>query len=113
MHLLLDESLPRRLSRHLTAETVHTVYDRDWSGLKNGELLRAAETDYDVFVTADQNLEYQRNLRGFAIGVVVLVARTNRVQDLLPLIPDLLRACSSVGHGEVVRVKPNPEPDEG
>ncbi|MFH1763624.1 MAG: DUF5615 family PIN-like protein [Gemmatimonadota bacterium] len=113
MRLLLDESLPRRLSRHLTAETVHTVYDREWSGLKNGELLRAAETEYDVFVTADQNLKYQQNLRGFAIGVVVLSARTNRIQDLLPLVPDLLRACSSVGRGEIVRVKADPEAAEG
>ena len=109
MRLLLDESLSRRLSRHLAAETVHTVYDRNWSGLKNGELLRAAEAEYDVFVTADQNLEYQQNLKGFSIGVVVVAARTNRIQDLLPLVPNLLGACSSVGPGEVVRVGPNPE----
>jgi predicted nuclease of predicted toxin-antitoxin system len=104
VRLLLDESLPRRLSGHLTAETVHTVYDRNWSGLKNGELLRAAEAEYDVFVTADQNLEYQQNLKGFSIGVVVIAARTNRIQDLLPLVPNLQSARSSVVHREVVRV---------
>jgi hypothetical protein len=59
-----------------------------------------------VFVTADQNLEYQQNLRGFAIGVVVVSAHINRIEDLLPLVPALERACASVGQGEVVRIKP-------
>ncbi len=54
MRLLLDESLPRRLARHLADAEADTVYDRGWSGLKNGDLLRAAEAEYDVFVTADQ-----------------------------------------------------------
>jgi predicted nuclease of predicted toxin-antitoxin system len=105
VRLLLDESLPRRLARHLTTEKVDTVYDRQWSGFKNGELLRAAESEYDVFLTADQNLEYQQNLRGFAIGVVVVAARTNRIEDLLPLVPELASACAAVRHGEVVRVR--------
>ena len=113
MRLLLDESLPQRLARHLTAEKVDTVHDRQWSGFKNGELLRAAEAEYDVFVTADQNLEYQQNLRGFAIGVVVVAARTNRIEDLIPLVPELERACASVGHGAVVRVEANAGSGEG
>ena len=105
MRLLLDESLPRRLTRHLADHEVDTVYDRGWSGLKNGDLLRAAEDEYDVFVTADQNLRYQQNLTGFGIGVVVLVAHTNRLEDLTPLIPELLEACSSVLGGEVKAVR--------
>ena len=105
MRLLLDESLPRRLAQHLADVEVDTVFDREWSGLKNGELLRAAEDDYDVFVTADQNLQYQQNLTGFGLGIVVLAARTNRLDDLTPLIPKLLEACSSVEGGTVVVVR--------
>ena len=90
MRLLLDESIPRRLARHLTGVDVDTVFDRNWAGLRNGELLRAAEPDYDVFVTADQNLQYQQNLEGFEIRVAVLAARTNRLHDLLVLVPELL-----------------------
>ena len=105
MRLLLDESLPRRLARHLTGVEVDTVHDRSWSGLKNGELLRLAESDYDVFVTADQNLQYQQNLGGFEIGVVVLRGQTNRLEDLLPLVPDLIEASTRVAHGEVVLVR--------
>jgi predicted nuclease of predicted toxin-antitoxin system len=102
MRLLLDESVPRRLARHLAGVEVDTVHDRTWSGLKNGELLRAAESEYDVFVTADQNLQYQQHLPGFAIGVVVLAARTNRLEDLLPLVSQLLAACPGLSKGEVV-----------
>jgi len=106
VRLLLDESIPRRLARHLTCVDVETVYDRHWSGLKNGEWLRAAEPDYDVFVTADQNLQYQQNLQGFQIRVAVFAARTNRLEDLLPLVPELLRICGSLAPGEVRVIRP-------
>ena len=112
MRLLLDESLPRRLARHLTGVDVDTVYDRQWSGLKNGELLRDAEPDYAVFVTADQNLQYQQNLQGFEIRVVVLAARTNRLQDLLSLVPELLEACGAMAPGEVRVIRSGPASTE-
>lgn len=105
MRLLLDESLPRRLARHVAGVEVDTVYDRDWSGLKNGDLLRAAESEYNVFVTADQNLQYQQHLQGFKIGIVVLAGRTNRLEDLLPLVRQLVEASLNVKHGEVVVVR--------
>jgi len=105
VRLLLDESLPRRLARQLSGAQVDTVFDRGWSGRKNGDLLGAAQSDYDVFVTADQNLQYQQNLRGFEIGVVVLAGRTNRLDDLLVLVPELLEACRTVSHGEVCVIR--------
>ena len=98
-------SLPRRLAQHLADTEADTVFDRGWSGLKNGELLRVAEAEYDVFVTADQNLQYQQNLAGFGLLVVVLAARTNRLEDLIPLVPKLLEACSSSENGTVVVVR--------
>ena len=63
MRILLDESLPRRLIGELPGHTVSTVTENVWSALENGELLRAAAGSFDVFLTADQNLEYQQNLR--------------------------------------------------
>jgi predicted nuclease of predicted toxin-antitoxin system len=112
VRLLLDESIPRRLARHLTGVEVDTVYDRKWSGLTNGELLRAAEPDYDVFVTVDQNLQYQQNLQGFQIRVAVLAARTNRLDDLLPLVPELLRVCGALSPGEVRLIRSGSESAE-
>ena len=60
MKVLLDENLPHRLRNHLGSHDVFTVRYQGWSGLKNGELLRAAENDgFDVFLTGDQTLSYE------------------------------------------------------
>ena len=56
MRILLDESLPRRLSRALGEHTVTTVVEAGWSGVKNGRLLELAAGQFDVFITADRNL---------------------------------------------------------
>ena len=101
MRVLLDESLPRGLVRHFTEGEIETVFDRGWSGLNNGDLLRLASVDFDVFITADQNLQYQQNLAGFEIGVVVLAAPSNRLQDLLPLLREAGEASQSARPGEV------------
>jgi len=101
LRLLLDESVPRRLKRHLTTHDVDSVHDRNWDGLKNGALLKAAEAEYDVLVTVDQKLPYQQHLPHFRIRVVVLAGITNRLEDLVPLIPDLLRHCEALQEGHV------------
>jgi predicted nuclease of predicted toxin-antitoxin system len=90
MRILLDESLPSELKTELQGHDVLTVQEAGWSGLSNGELLARAAGKFDVFVTADQNLQYQQNLAALPVAVVVLVARSNRMQDLRPLLPDLL-----------------------
>ena len=57
----------------LTDHHVETAYERGWSTLENGELLRAAEAEgFDVFVTTDRNLQHQQNLSGRIIAIVVL-----------------------------------------
>ncbi len=89
MRILLDESLPGELKAELPGPDVRTVQEAGWSGLSNGELLARAAGKFDVFVTADQNLQYQQNLSALPVAVVVLVARSNRMQDLRPLLPDL------------------------
>ena len=104
MRLLLDESVPRRLKRHLATHDVDSVHDRNWDGLKNGALLKAAEAEYDVLVTADQKLQFQQNLPHYRIRLVVLAGVTNRLEDLVPLIPDLLRHCETLQEGQAVIV---------
>ncbi len=56
MSILLDECLPRRLKREIGDHEVVTVPEMRWAGIKNGDLLRRAEREFDVFVTVDQNL---------------------------------------------------------
>ena len=96
MHILIDECLPKKLKQELHRHTVFTVQEKGWSGLENGDLLRVAENEFDVWVTADKNVEYQQNLDRFDIAVVVLVASRNRLDALLPLMPQLHEVLGSV-----------------
>jgi len=102
MKVLLDESLPRPLKRELSGHEVMTVPEVGWAGKDNGELLQLASLEFDVFVTADQGLQYQQDLSGYDIAVVTLVARTNRLEDLKPIVPRLLEVLPALKAGEVV-----------
>ena len=82
-----------------------TVPQVGWAGIQNGELLRLAQVQFDVFVTVDCNLSFQQHLRQFTIAVIVLQAPTNRLEDLCPLIPQLHRMLPSAPpKGQVSRV---------
>ena len=104
MRILLDESLPIELRDDLPQHAVRSVREMGWSALKNGELLVRATNQFDEFVTADQNLQYQQNLKILPIAVAVLVARSNRIQSLKPLLPDLLSALTSLEPRTLFRV---------
>lgn len=75
-----------------------------WSTIKNGELLVLAARDFDVFVTVDRNLSFQQNLTSHSIAVLVLRAKTNRLSDLRPLLPELLAAIDEAVPGRAVFV---------
>jgi hypothetical protein len=75
-----------------------------WSTIRNGELLASAAREFDVFVTVDRNLSFQQNLPAFSIAVVVLRAKTNRLSDLRPLVPDSLAAIPTAKRGAVTYV---------
>jgi hypothetical protein len=62
-------------------------------------LLTLASKQFDVFVTVDRNLSFQQNLASFSITVVVLQAKSNRLADLRPLVPNLLSAIESTPPG--------------
>ena len=91
MRILLDESLPKDLAPLITGHEVTTVRAAGWSSIKNGKLLALAATRFDVFLTADRNLEYQQNLSTLPIAVIVLFVRRTRVQAIEPSIPELLK----------------------
>ena len=104
MRILLDESRPRPLARLLPGHEVRTVAEMGWSGTRNGPLLTLAAADFDVLLTADQNLEYQQNLRALPIAVAVLVAASNRIESLRPLTPELLRVLPTLKRGDLTRI---------
>lgn len=105
MHILIDECLPKKLKRELSRHTVFTVQEKGWSGVENGELLRIAESEFDVWVTADKNIEYQQNLDRFDIAVVVLVAPRNRLDVLLPLMPQLRAVLQVIQPHQIVYIE--------
>jgi len=103
VRVLLDEQLPRQLAPYLVAHDVRTVQQQGWAGLKNGELLRQAETaGFEIFLTSDQNLEFQQNLTTSRLFVVVLAAPSNALEDLLPVVPEVLAAIAEPEAGRVV-----------
>ena len=104
MRILLDESLPRGRKGLLEGFDVVTVPEQGWQSMKNGELLRRASGVFDVFVTADQNLEHQQNIASLSVAVVVLVAATNRLEAYEPLAKKLAEAVRNARPGRVTRV---------
>jgi hypothetical protein len=75
-----------------------------WAALKNGDLLAASSGKFDVLVTTDQRLSDRQNISTLAIAVVILVARRNKLEFLLPLAPELRKVLEEVKLGEVRRV---------
>ena len=104
MRLLLDECIPKRLKRELRGHDATTVQDLGWAGIKNGALLKLANGQFDALLTVDQGIGYQQNLSGLSISVVVMMAPSNDVDDLRPLLPDVEQALTRLRPGEIVRV---------
>ena len=104
MRLLLDESIPSRLRRFLPGHDVKTVIEMGRSGVKNGKLLVLAAADFDAFLTVDKNLPHQQNLATLPLAVVVLDAYSNELPALLPLVPQIEQALSSLKPRSYVKV---------
>jgi hypothetical protein len=88
----------------LSGHEVRAVAAVGWSGIENGELLRLAAEHFDVLITADRSLEHQQNLRTLPVSVVVLVASTNRLESLAPLVPELLELLKTLPPRQLVRI---------
>ena len=106
MKILLDECTPRLLQRQLPEFEIATVQELGWTGIKNGELLRLAENEFDVFITSDKNLRYQQNLPGSSLAIIELPS--NQVPVVALLMPELQEALRVIRAGEFVEI-PLPE----
>ena|SRR5437762_13336241 len=78
MRILLDECVPWTMRRLLSQHSVTSVQAQGWSGIRNSELLRRAEADFDLFITSDQNIRYQQNLAGQRIAILELATNDLR-----------------------------------
>jgi predicted nuclease of predicted toxin-antitoxin system len=105
MKILLDECLPLDFRHSFPVYDAHTA---EWAGLKgrkNGELLRDAEVaGYEVLLTVDQGIPSQQNLTGRKLSIITIGARTNQLEDLLPLVDAIRHALGAIGPGQVVAI---------
>ena len=97
MKILLDENIPKMLKTHFgKAHRVFTTREMKWDGKKNGELLGLMLlNDFEVFITADKNLNYQQNLKKFPIVVLVLDVKFVRPDTVLELLSSILQILKS------------------
>jgi predicted nuclease of predicted toxin-antitoxin system len=102
VRILFDQGVPAPLRDRLPGHEVQTAFERGWSKLSNGELLSAAEEAFDILITTDSNLEYQQNLIGRRIAILVLPTTSwPRLQNLTGAIAD---AANSLKPGQYRRM---------
>ena len=87
MKILLDECVPWPMHKFLIGHECATAQQHGWGGIKNGDLIRLAEKEFDLFITSDQNIRYQQNLAGRKISILELSTNDwRRVQAAAELI---------------------------
>jgi hypothetical protein len=107
MRILLDECVDARLRFQFADHDCQTARFAGLAGLKNGNLLDAAEAaGFEVMITVDQSIPDQQSLTGRRLALVILCGLTNRRRDLEPLVPAALAALDSIEPGAVVRIRP-------
>lgn len=98
MKVLIDECAPKALKAFLTKQ------EAGWAGKQNGELLKLAETQFDVLVTVDTNLRYQQNLKDRRIAIVILDYSSNRLEHLRQYFPACALAIDKIQPGEIIQL---------
>jgi hypothetical protein len=105
MKVLLDHCVDWRLKRSLPSHDVKSAQEMGWDELKNGKLLiAAASVFFDLMITVDQHIKDQQNLAYLPVAVIVLVANSNRLNDLRPLVPSVEGAMSTIKPGQLVEI---------
>jgi hypothetical protein len=103
--ILLDECIDWRYGKELTGYDVTSVPKMGWNGLKNGALLSKAQDSFDIFITTDRNLTFQQNIPTFDIAIIILSTPSNRLQDLIRLVPKVLESLPNVKPGKATIIQ--------
>jgi len=96
--ILLDECVPWPMHRLLTGHECCTAQQAGWGGIENGQLLKLAESRFDLFITSDQNMRYQQNLAGRRIAILEL--STNNLRRIEAAVNELLLALADIKPGD-------------
>jgi hypothetical protein len=103
MRILLDECVPWPMHKLLAGHDCTTAQKRGWGGVKNGDLLRLAEGEFDLFITGDQNICYQQNLAGRRIPILEL--STNDLRHIQAAAGQIQAAVASIRPGEFKKLE--------
>lgn len=108
MRILLDECLPKDLAHKLTGQEVKTVPQAGWSGISNGRLLRliAASAQFDLLLTVDKRLPKDNEVANLPFAIVLLRTKSNRICDIFPFAPEILRRLPEFRPGQVYVLQP-------
>ena len=100
MKILFDACCPRPLRKYLTAHEVITAQQKGWGELRNGELLKQAQDEFEVMISTDSNIKYQQQLPSYDIALIVLRSVTGQVDELATLMSDCEKALQLIQRGE-------------
>jgi hypothetical protein len=103
MKILLDECVPWPMRNLLTNHECSNPFRCGWNGVTNGELLVLAENEFELFITADQNLRYQQNLAGRRIAILEL--STNDLRRILAAESLIVESVTSIKAGEYLQLE--------
>ena len=107
VRVLIDEDIDIEFRHHVAELALaETVQYRGWKGIKNGDLLRLAQADYDAFITMDDHLPDQQNLGALDLSVLILRARSKKLPHLLECLPSLKVALTNLQPGTASRIHP-------
>ena len=105
MRILIDECIDERLRNSFSRHDCQTAGYAGLAGLHNGDLIKAAEAaDFQVLLTVDKGIEYEQNLRGRKLAIIIFRTKSNRLIDLLPLVPICLNLLENIVPSQIVRI---------
>ena len=105
MRILLDACVPKGLRRSLVGHEVSIAREMGWNKLPDGPLLEIISGVFEALITVDRSMPFQQHLQNRPFAVILLRAKSNRLVELLPLVPALLRALEEVKPGEVREIR--------
>jgi hypothetical protein len=105
MRVLIDECVDPRVKLLFSGHEAATVHEQGWDQLDDGTLLTAAQTGFDVLVTIDGSIEFQRNLSKFQIGIVVVHVPKNQMVNYRAIQKELLAAIEKARPGRAIHVR--------
>ncbi|MBU0486534.1 MAG: hypothetical protein KKA07_03000 [Bacteroidetes bacterium] len=106
MKILLDECITIKAKKLLPDQDVSTVAEMGYCGLKNGKLLaKASESEFDILITIDKNIDFQQNIEKFQVALVVLDVKKSNLSCIQELMPEFMKQLTKFHKGKAYRIQ--------